>query len=309
MIPEHNFSMDMRSCLIAALPGDFFNRTETGSILMKKCPRFSFYNDGVLIDGESKPIQADIVILATGFRGTQKLKNIFTSQDFSDFIAVSPDSRIGLYRECIQPRIPQLAIIGFSESFSNLFTSEIRCRWLVELLDGKFKLPSIKEMEKDISSWDECMKKSSGEYYKRSCTTGLDIWISSLLVVVDRPGLIGLASRIGYGCFVNVGSAVAVCINSLKLGALELPAFHKLNIFHKEKEEYLVVFKINFEESGKRETVLVLFLFQVLISLIIDSENRIGLCLICQKLAKNRTISTQDQKSKEKPDQKAVLSE
>ncbi|GJY40881.1 retrotransposon protein, putative, ty1-copia subclass [Tanacetum coccineum] len=33
-------------------------------------------------------------------------------------------------------------------------------------------------MEKDISNWDECMKKSSGEYYKRSCTTGLDIWIS-----------------------------------------------------------------------------------------------------------------------------------
>ncbi|GJR65315.1 probable flavin-containing monooxygenase 1 [Tanacetum coccineum] len=181
MIPEHNFSMDMRSCLIAALPSDFFNRIETGSILMKKCPRFSFYNDGVLIDGESKPIQADIVILATGFGGTQKLKNIFTSQDFSDSIAVSPDSRVGLYRECIQPRIPQLAIIGFSESFSNLFTSEIRCRWLVELLDRKFKLPSIKEMEKDISNWDECMKKSSGEYYKRSCTTGLDIWYNDQL--------------------------------------------------------------------------------------------------------------------------------
>nr|GEX34313.1 hypothetical protein [Tanacetum cinerariifolium] len=36
---------------------------------------------------------------------------------------------------------------------------------------------------------------------------------------------------------------------------------------------------------------------------------KIGLCLIYQKSAKNRTISTQDQKSEEKPDQKAVLSE
>nr|GEV73364.1 hypothetical protein [Tanacetum cinerariifolium] len=34
----------------------------------------------------------------------------------------------------------------------------------------------------------------------------------------------------------------------------------------------------------------------------------IGLCLIFQKAAKNQTILTQDQKSEEKPDQKAVLS-
>nr|GEW32315.1 probable flavin-containing monooxygenase 1 [Tanacetum cinerariifolium] len=181
MIPERNFSKDMRSCVIAALPGDFFDRTETGSIIMKKCPRFSFYNDGVLINGESKPIQADIVILATGFKGIQKLKSIFKSQVFGDSIAVSANSRVALYRECIQPRIPQLAVIGFSESFSNLFTSEIRCRWLIELLDGKFKLPSIEKMEKDISNWDDYMKKSSGEYYKRSCLTALDIWYNDQL--------------------------------------------------------------------------------------------------------------------------------
>nr|GEW82180.1 hypothetical protein [Tanacetum cinerariifolium] len=73
--------------------------------------------------------------------------------------------------------------------------------------------------------------------------------ISSLLAVVNRAGLIGLASRIGSGYSVNVGS--------------------------EEREEYLVVFGINFEESGKREAVPVLFLFQVLISLIIDYENRV----------------------------------
>ncbi|GJZ13018.1 probable flavin-containing monooxygenase 1 [Tanacetum coccineum] len=143
MVPERSFSEDIRSCLIAAMPEDFFKHAEAGSILLKKCPSFSFYNDGILIDGESKPIQADIVILATGFRGIQKLKNIFKSKKFGDFIAVSPDSRVALYRECIQPRIPQLAIIGFSESISNLFTSEIRCRWLVELLDRGFKLPKL----------------------------------------------------------------------------------------------------------------------------------------------------------------------
>nr|GEV83686.1 probable flavin-containing monooxygenase 1 [Tanacetum cinerariifolium] len=169
MVPERSFSEDTRSCLIAAMPEDLFKHAEARSILLKKCPSFSFYDDGILIDGESKPIQADIVILATRFRGIQKLKKIFKSKKFGDVIAASSDSRVALYRECIQPRIPQPAIIGFSESISNLFTSAIRFRWLVELLDGGFKLPSVKDIQ------------SFGEYYQRSCITTLDIWYNGQL--------------------------------------------------------------------------------------------------------------------------------
>ncbi|KVE62254.1 Flavin monooxygenase-like protein, partial [Cynara cardunculus var. scolymus] len=167
MVPKCSFSKDLRSGLVSTMPEDFFNRVETGSILLKRSPGFSFYKEGILNDGENKPTRADIVILATGFKGIQKLQSIFMSQDLRDFIAPSPDSRVPLYRECIPPRIPQVAIIGFSESISNLFTSEMRCRWVVELLDGTFKLPSIKEMEKDISNWDEYMKQSAGEYHQR----------------------------------------------------------------------------------------------------------------------------------------------
>ncbi|TXG65018.1 hypothetical protein EZV62_012012 [Acer yangbiense] len=143
----------------------------------------SFCEEGILVDGEptsTTPLKTDVVILATGFRGDQKLRDIFVSQVFQDYKQGSSDETFPLYREIVHPRIPQLAVIGFSESFSNLHTSEMKCRWLAELLDGTFKLPSIKEMENVMVEWDEHLKRSSGEHYRRSCIA-LPIWYNDQL--------------------------------------------------------------------------------------------------------------------------------
>lgn len=86
-----------------------------------------------------------------------------------------------IIRECIHPQIPQLAVIGFSESITNLYTSEMRCRWLVELLTGTFRPPPIREMEEDVEKWDKYMKEASGKYYRRSCIGALHIWYNDLL--------------------------------------------------------------------------------------------------------------------------------
>ncbi|KAE8724741.1 Flavin-dependent monooxygenase 1-like protein [Hibiscus syriacus] len=86
------------------------------------------------------------------------------------------------HMECIQPRIPQLAaVIGYSKSVANLYTSEIRCRWLVELLDGTFKLPSIEEMEKDVKECEDYLKQYSGVNYKRKCIGALHVWYKDQL--------------------------------------------------------------------------------------------------------------------------------
>ncbi|KAH7852645.1 hypothetical protein Vadar_027365 [Vaccinium darrowii] len=181
MVPKHSFLQELSSCLISSVPDDFYNRVEKGSIRLKKASSFGFCKEGILIDGETEILKTDLVILGTGFKGVEKLRDIFVSPTFQDLIVGSPVKTVPLYRECIHARIPQLAVIGFSESVANLYTSEIRCRWLTELLDGTFKLPSIKEMEKDIDKWDAYMKQYSDKNYRRSCIGALHIWYNDQL--------------------------------------------------------------------------------------------------------------------------------
>ncbi|KAF5961157.1 hypothetical protein HYC85_002366 [Camellia sinensis] len=50
-----------------------------------------------------------------------------------------------------------------------------------KLLDGAFKLPSIKQNEKDVLEWDKYMKQYSDKYYRRSCIGALHIWYNDLL--------------------------------------------------------------------------------------------------------------------------------
>ncbi|KAK6150374.1 hypothetical protein DH2020_015306 [Rehmannia glutinosa] len=178
MVPNHSF---LKLCSVATLPEGFFDRVDQGSIILKKAQRFSFCSQGVVVDGDTEPLKIDLLILATGFRGMDKLKAAFIWPAFRDLIDKEDTTRLPLYRTCVHPRIPQLAFIGFSESFANLFTSDMTCQWLAELLDGTLKLPSIKEMEKDVSQWDKYMKQSSGEYYSRYCLDAAQIWYNDQL--------------------------------------------------------------------------------------------------------------------------------
>ncbi|KAL6965573.1 flavin-containing monooxygenase, partial [Sarracenia purpurea var. burkii] len=83
--------------------------------------------------------------------------------------------------QIIHPRIPRLAIIGYSESISNLYSFEISCKWLAHFLYGTFELPSIKAMEKDVIKWENYMKQYSDNYYRRSCIGALHICYSDQL--------------------------------------------------------------------------------------------------------------------------------
>ncbi|KAJ8647162.1 hypothetical protein MRB53_000185 [Persea americana] len=181
MIPKHSFLQDISSCLTSTVPEDFYDNVERGSIILKKSRTLSFCKNGFIIEGEASPIETDMVILGTGFKGDQKLIDIFKSMGFQKYINGSSTTTVPLYRECIQPRIPQLAVIGYSESLANLYTFEMQCRWVAYFLEGGFKLPRIKNMEEDVLKWEKYKKQYSHNYYRRSCVGAIHIWYNDQL--------------------------------------------------------------------------------------------------------------------------------
>lgn len=98
MVPKHSFLQELSSCLTSTVPDDFYNRVEKGSIRLKKASSFGFCKEGILIDGETEILKTDLVILGTGFKGVEKLRDIFVSPTFQDLIVGSPDKTVPLYR-------------------------------------------------------------------------------------------------------------------------------------------------------------------------------------------------------------------
>ncbi|KAF8700635.1 hypothetical protein HU200_033980 [Digitaria exilis] len=181
MVPDYSFSFAMSSCSIAMLPEGFYDRVDEGSIILKKSKAFNFSNDAIILQDRNESIKSDIVILATGFRGDQKLRDIFTANWCRKIVAGSPDTSAPLYRECIHPRIPQLAIVGYTESLTNLYASERMANWVAHFLAGGFKLPSITCMEKSVAEWAKYKNIYNGKYFHKSCISTLNIRLNDLL--------------------------------------------------------------------------------------------------------------------------------
>ncbi|KAK0571073.1 hypothetical protein LWI29_010585 [Acer saccharum] len=169
---DHPFEEDYASCQMAILPENFFSEAEKGKILFKRAlSKWWFWNGGIEFEDNTK-LEADVVILATGFDGKKKLQSIFP-EPFSSLI-VDSTGIMPLYRGTIHPLIPNMAFVGYIETVSNLQTAELRCKWLARLVDNQFKLPNVETMLEQTSKEMQVMKRTT-RFFKRHCISTFSI--------------------------------------------------------------------------------------------------------------------------------------
>ncbi|TKW10318.1 hypothetical protein SEVIR_6G155800v4 [Setaria viridis] len=180
MVPDHSFSAAMLSWRISVLPDRFYDAVDEGGIVLKRCDSFSFGAGGVVLDGTGERVDADVVILATGFDADRLLSGVFASPWFREIIVAEPsDTMLPLYRHCVHPRIPQMAVVGYAESEASIYPYEMMAKWVVHLLDGTVRLPSVAAMERSVSeweSWGQWVKRRSGGFFLKSSIATATTW-------------------------------------------------------------------------------------------------------------------------------------
>ena len=98
MVPDHSLFHALAAAFIYVSPKDHYKRLEEGSIMLKKSKTFSLCKEGVLVEGEPSPVKSDVVIFGTGFKGDEKIKDMFTSEYFRNVAIGSESTTVPLYR-------------------------------------------------------------------------------------------------------------------------------------------------------------------------------------------------------------------
>ncbi|CAL1277340.1 unnamed protein product [Larinioides sclopetarius] len=113
-----------------------------------------FEENGVVFAGEKTVTKVDSVILATGY----EIKFPFID---SSVVSIK-NNRVNLYKYAIPPNLKHhnLAFIGLIQPLGPIFpAAEMHCRWFAQIMAGKLKLPSEKEMEMDIEQKNRANEK------------------------------------------------------------------------------------------------------------------------------------------------------
>ncbi|RLM64790.1 hypothetical protein C2845_PM16G19890 [Panicum miliaceum] len=183
MVPDWSFAWTVSACRLGVLPDRFYDRVAEGSVVIKRARSVGFCADGLVLgeDDAGERVEADVVVLATGFRGADKLRGIFTSPRFREMVAGGPDNPAPLYRQCMHPRIPQMAVIGYSDNPSSIYVYEMMAKWVVHLLDGAFRLPGVARMERSVAEWGEYVKRHGVVDGEGPCISAANTWYNDEL--------------------------------------------------------------------------------------------------------------------------------
>jgi dimethylaniline monooxygenase (N-oxide forming) len=145
MVPDCRYPRSDLGWRVGLLPTGFYDKVDQGSVVLRKCGgggSFGFCADDLVLDDDQRVVvEADLVILATGYDPDAPLRSVLASPWFRNVVAGGRDV-LPLYRQCVHQRIPQAAVVGYAESGASVYPYEMMARWVAHLLDGAVRLPA-----------------------------------------------------------------------------------------------------------------------------------------------------------------------
>ncbi|CAL5012540.1 unnamed protein product [Urochloa decumbens] len=99
---------------------------------------------------------------------------------FYDMAGGPSDTMLPLYRHCVHPRIPQMAVVGYAECAASIYPYEMMAKWVAHLLDGAVRLPGVAAMEGSVAEWERwgqwAKRQSGGVFFLKSCIGAVMTW-------------------------------------------------------------------------------------------------------------------------------------
>jgi monoamine oxidase len=121
-----------------ATVGGLWTRTLASTRLQSSAAGYRFSDFPWTEGAGAFPRHDQVVEYLAGMFVAPRVKAVVAGSS-SDISSVPP-----LYRECVRPRIPQMAVIGFgySESLTNIYSIEMMAKWVARFLDAGRRVPA-----------------------------------------------------------------------------------------------------------------------------------------------------------------------
>jgi len=191
LVPEKDFIDDFW-CGHGVLPHPtFFSSAARGDFRTLKGEIKEIRPKSLLLKS-GEEIDCDVLVAATGY----KLGQSFLPEEVQ---ALREYDGMWLYRNMVHPEFPNLIFLNSNTTtFTNITTASIQARWLAELLNGRFELPTALEMKQEIKKvqdWKRSTMPSAGPSRASMIQTHQVHYYDELLVEM------GARRRRKQGCF------------------------------------------------------------------------------------------------------------
>ncbi|HEY5817460.1 MAG TPA: NAD(P)/FAD-dependent oxidoreductase [Mesorhizobium sp.] len=150
------------NCSVPIVTPGFFEMIRDGRIKANQ-GTFRDYGVGTIALTGGRTIDADVAILATGWKqGVPFLPEADRAK------LIEPDGQYRLYRNIVNPDLPDMGFVGFNSSFATVLCADLAANWLVRFADGKLsKQPNSAEMKANIAmmlDWRRNARPAAGRY-------------------------------------------------------------------------------------------------------------------------------------------------